>query len=66
MHVRGGDCGGVAYGLRTVAVGVAGGEVRAVGGKHGCGDARGCDEVVVLEGGDEGCVGGAVGAPGHF
>ena len=65
MHVRGGDRGGVADGLGPVLVGFGGGEVCAVGGEHGGGDARGGDEVVAAEGVDEGCIGGAVGAPGH-
>lgn len=56
----------MAEGLRAVAVGVGGGEVCAVRGEHGGGDARGGDEGVAAEGVDEGCVGGAVGAPGHF
>lgn len=65
MHMRSGNRGGVAYGLRTVAVGFRGAEVGAVDLQHGLRDAGGCYEVVALEGGDEGCVGGAVGAPGH-
>ena len=63
--MRSGNRGGVAYGLRTIAVGFRGAEVGAVDLQHGLRDAGGCYEVVALEGGDEGCVGGAVGAPGH-
>ena len=65
VHMRSGNRGRVAYALRTVAVGFRGAEVGAVDLQHGLRDARGCDEGVALEGGDEGGVGGAVGAPGH-
>ena len=44
----------MAYGLRTIAVGFRGAEVGAVDLQHGLRDARGCDEGVALEGGDEG------------
>lgn len=63
--MRGGDCGSVADGLRAVLVGFGWGEVRAVDGEHGGGDAGGGYQVVAAEGVDEGCICGAVGAPGH-